>query len=165
MSIDCSTSKESVPGLFFPNLQCSGSGDNPKSKSDINVDSLMIWPLTLSPTGSHVATLSQNNLNTISILAIYFSENRTFSPDFGGSVAFWPFFAEKQINHCTGSFTLATVRFFWNNIAFSTAIKLPAATALPIPSVGCATRHPDLTIVEGGSSQKRRPGCYFTNWV
>jgi len=42
-------------------------------------------------------------------------------------------------------------------MAFSTAIQLPATTALPIPSVGCATRHPDLPILEGGSAKKRTP--------
>jgi hypothetical protein len=44
-----------------------------------------------------------------------------------------------------------------NNTAFSTATHLPATTALPIPSVGCATRHTDLPILEGGSAQKRTP--------
>jgi len=42
-------------------------------------------------------------------------------------------------------------------MAFSTAIKLPATTALLIPSVGCATRNPDLPILERGSAQKRTP--------
>jgi len=38
----------------------------------------MIWPLKLSPTGSHVATLSPNNFDTVSILAIYFSKKGHF---------------------------------------------------------------------------------------
>jgi len=42
-------------------------------------------------------------------------------------------------------------------LAFSTAIQLPATTALPIPLVGCATRHSDLPILEGGSAKKRTP--------
>jgi hypothetical protein len=42
-------------------------------------------------------------------------------------------------------------------MAFSTAIQLPATTALPIPSVGCATRNPELPILEGGSERKRTP--------
>jgi hypothetical protein len=104
-----------------------------------------------------LATLSPNNFNPVSIFAICFLKNRPFSPDFGGRVAFWRFFVKKQTNHCEGSFTFATIRYFWNNMAFSTAIHLPATTALPIPSVGCATRHPDLPILEGGSEQKRTP--------
>jgi hypothetical protein len=36
-------------------------------------------------------------------------------------------------------------------------MKLPAATALPIPSDGFATRHPDLPILAGGSTPKRTP--------
>jgi hypothetical protein len=50
--------------------------------------------------------------------------------------------------------TFATIRYFWSNTAFSTATQLPATTALPIP---CATRHPDLPILEGGGAQKRTP--------
>ncbi len=65
-------------------------------------------------------------------------------------------FAQKP-NHCQGSFTFATIRYFWNNIAFSTATQLPGTTALPIPPVGCATRHPDFPILEGGSAKKRKP--------
>jgi len=65
-------------------------------------------------------------------------------------------FGQKP-NHCQGSFAFATIRYFWNNMAFSTAIRLPATTALRIPSVGCATRHPDLPILEGGSAKKRTP--------
>jgi hypothetical protein len=42
-------------------------------------------------------------------------------------------------------------------MAFSTAVQLPATTALAIPSVGCATRHPDLPIPAGGSAKKRTP--------
>jgi hypothetical protein len=155
--MNCSTSKESVPGLFFSNLKSSRGGENPKSKCDINGDGLMIWPLKLSPTGIPVATLSPNNFNTGSIFAICFSKNRPFSPDFGCRVAFWRLFAKKNKNHCKGSFTFATIRYFWNNTAFSTAIQLPATRALPIPSVGCAPRHPDLPILEGGSAKKRTP--------
>ncbi len=64
--MNCSTSKESVPGLFVSNLQCSRDGENPKSKCDINGDGLMIWPLKLSPTGSPVATLSPNSFLILS---------------------------------------------------------------------------------------------------
>jgi hypothetical protein len=42
-------------------------------------------------------------------------------------------------------------------MACSTAIQLPATMALPIPSVTCATRNPDLPIIERGSAQKRTP--------
>ncbi len=93
--MNCSTSKESVPGLFFSNLQCSRGGENPTSKCGINGDGLMIWPLKLSPTGNPVATLSPNNFNTVSIFAICFYKNRPFLPEFGGRVAFWRFFAKK----------------------------------------------------------------------
>jgi len=50
-------------------------------------------------------------------------------------------------------------------MAFSTAVQLPAITALAIPSVGCATRHPDLPILAGGSAKNERSGCYFTEWI
>jgi hypothetical protein len=56
-------------------------------------------------------------------------------------------FRKKKKNHSKVSFTFATILYFWNNMAFSTATQLPATTALPIPSVGCATRHPDLPIL------------------
>ncbi|CAK9871068.1 unnamed protein product [Sphagnum jensenii] len=42
-------------------------------------------------------------------------------------------------------------------MAFSNAIQLPPTTALPIPLVGCATRHLDLPILESGSAKKRTP--------
>ncbi|CAM6012363.1 unnamed protein product [Sphagnum balticum] len=42
-------------------------------------------------------------------------------------------------------------------MAFSTPVQLPATTALAIPSVGCATRHPDLPIPAGGSAKERTP--------
>jgi hypothetical protein len=50
-------------------------------------------------------------------------------------------------------------------MAFSTAVQLPATTALPIPSVGCGTRHADSPILAGGSAKNERPGCYFTDWI
>jgi hypothetical protein len=65
----------SSQGFLFSNLQCRSGGEYPKSECDINGDSLIIWPLKLSPIASPVATLSPKNFKTVSIWLFVFQKN------------------------------------------------------------------------------------------
>jgi hypothetical protein len=73
---------------------------------------------------SPVATLSPNNSNTVSLFAISFSKNRPFSPDFGGSVAFWRLFAKNKslattFHSCNHTLLLESYGLFYCDTAAS----------------------------------------------